>query len=520
METRDRYKPFNYLTSEKARVYRAVMHEFIKAKAAFALALRPAEIVEALGRQGLVDPSDPDGLNDELEQLRKWGNLESQPDTTDVATVEDFYRRRFLYQMSAAGEAVESAVEVFEEHLQKPGELQTAALSDIEANLRELLVFAEAPRLDSGKIHRTLRELVNRFTELTNEAQSFIGGLQRTIDLHGMSMEQFQEYKKKLIDYLERFIGALAAAASEIAELLLRIERHDLDALLLHAARRDVADAFDPGPDALEGAREKWRLHWVGLRAWFVKEAGRPCQSDLLRARARSAIPALLTAVQSINDQRQARSDRTADLKTLARWFATCTSERDAHRLWRAAFSLAPARHLRIDDRSLAAREDTPVSPRTSWLAADPIHINMRMRETGRFTRKGRQNRVINRTEAKRKLALLIGEEASQVRQAKARLANGRRMRLSEIERLDRLEFQLFLDLLGEALSRKLDPGAACEATSADGSLRIRMEPTAEGELATIHTTTGRFSGPDHFVTIRDLVSRVERSVPVGEPTY
>jgi len=45
--------------------------------------------------------------------------------------VEEFYRKRRLYQLSASAEAAEQALNVFDEYLHRPGELQTTALHDI-----------------------------------------------------------------------------------------------------------------------------------------------------------------------------------------------------------------------------------------------------------------------------------------------------------------------------------------------------------------------------------------------------
>jgi Protein of unknown function (DUF2397) len=49
-------------------------------------------------------------------------------------------------------------------------------------------------------------------------------GLQRTVDLHGISVEAFLAYKEKLVDYLERFIGELVVASNRAAEAVLGLE--------------------------------------------------------------------------------------------------------------------------------------------------------------------------------------------------------------------------------------------------------------------------------------------------------
>jgi uncharacterized protein DUF2397 len=55
-------------------------------------------------------------------------HLDDSPDTAEAASVEEFYRKRRLYQLSAAGEAAEQALAIFSEYLHRPGELQTTAL--------------------------------------------------------------------------------------------------------------------------------------------------------------------------------------------------------------------------------------------------------------------------------------------------------------------------------------------------------------------------------------------------------
>jgi hypothetical protein len=67
--------------------------------------------------------------------------------------------------------------------------------------------------------------------------------------------------------------------------------------------------------------------------------------------------------------------------------------------------------------------------------------------------------------------------------------------------------FRLFLSLLGEALVAQQRPGDAIECHSADGLMRIRLEPLAEHAMAHIGTALGVFSGRDHILTI----------TPVGE---
>lgn len=256
----------------------------------------------------------------------------------------------------------------------------------------------------------------------------------------------------------------------------------------------------------LADARKLWHARWAGLRGWFISHRSRPSQAEILRGRARAAIPALLGAVARINDRRITRSDRVADLQTLAHWFSEAASDRDAHRLWRAAFALAPARHLRVDDETLEQREQNPVAPQTSWLDADPLRISPRVRRTGRHVAKGPAKGVIDRSKEKELLARLARDEAQEIAAAQRRLANGTRLRLSELDAMETsAEFDLFLDLLGEALAAKINASETVLAQSSDGTLRIKLEPVGDGTQAVISTSDGELCGDDHFVTVSSV---------------
>jgi len=505
METApERLRIFAYVDADKAPLYRRIMRAFMVARDGFRLHLRSQEVRTALGE---FEHSEVDAA---LMQLCAWGNLVPHPDTAEVGSVEEFYRQRFLYQLTAWGEAAERAVSRYEQEILRPGELQTAALSDIRTHLNELLVLANEPAPEQDKVHRVLTTLRMRFGELTDRAQAFMGSLQRGIDLQGLELSSFLQYKQRLIEYLERFIGELLITTTEAAELLIRIEQHGVERLLRLTAERELVDRLGRTEADIEEAQTTWRRRWEGLRAWFLGRIAEPSQAEVLRARARSAIPALLGALASINERRLTRTDRAQDFRTLARWFAETPNDASAHRLWRAAFGLVPARHLAVDATTLAEREQHPIPSSTSWLSAPPLRISPRLRATGWHTRKGRTNRVVDRSEAKARLARSVAQEAEQLANAQRLLGTHGRMRLADFGTLERLSFDLLLDLLGEALALQMDARSVVETTSSDGTLRIRLEPTHDGRHATLTTSDGTLTCPDFFVTIRPTLESSE----------
>lgn len=496
-----RHRVFAHLGQDHAEVYRAILGIFATRREQFQIHLRPSEILAEM-KEAPNRPTGEDELSPRLAQLVEWGNLERTPDRMAAATVEEFYRARFLYQLSAEGEAAESALRHFEELLHRPGELQTAALRDIVEFLRAIHGLLESGEPDIAKLHAEFKALFDRFEELTNRAQTFMRGLQSTIDLHGISVDAFLEYKNRLLEYLERFLGELVLQTSEISRQIVALTSPET--ILPQIAEHELIDSLDPSEKLRAKERERWLGKWAGFRRWFLGTGLGISQAEILRRRARESIPGLLYTVQTINDRRVSRSDRLADWQTLALWFAEAPTDADAHRLWRSAFAMAPARHLQINDETLTLRDQLDETPRTSWLDAEPIRVSPRLRASGRITSRGGPSRIADTSKEREWLARLAADEAGQLESARALLATNQQLLISDLEPLNPAAFELFLDLLGEAMTARLLPDEAVEATSTDGSLVIRLEPFQTYREARIRTAAGILTGPDALILIRN----------------
>lgn len=489
---------FGHVTADKATKYRAIMDLFAAAKRQFRLHLRPDEVLAEASWSGEV-PS-LEALQAMLDQLTEWGNLQAQVDNSRVATIEDFYRRRLLYRMSPGGEAVEAGLQAFIAALGRRGELQSVALDDILARLSALERLANEEPPDPPKIHAELRDLVHVFENLASNAEAFIAGLARTLELQRAVADAVLAFKSRLIDYLQRFVGDLVTRSGQIAQALKRLSPREL-LLLRTAAEREARDAAPGDADikreAVAARLDAWRERWSGLKRWFVASHG-SSQAELLRQSALAAIPRLLQAVSLLNERRSGRSDRAADFRRLALWFAETDSDAQAHRLWRAAFALSPARHL-----ALAASEDCGAG--ISWREALPVELHPQLRARGALPTRGAPAKIRDRSAERAQLATRVAQEAEQTERARRTLATGRETKLSELGRLDRHAFGYFLALLGETLATQSHPDQPVERLTMDGSLSVRLEPLAAATLAEIETELGRFSGRDHRLTICEV---------------
>jgi uncharacterized protein (TIGR02677 family) len=523
-------QPFAHLSAPNAELYRDVLTMFVRARDRFVVHMRPEDVAADLGRSGASEV-----VAAALEQLVAWGNLRSDPDTGRVTTVADFHRARYLYQLTAAGQAAEEALAVYDEALGRRGSLQSVALEDIANQLRSLVVMARADPIDidPAKVHLLLLGLVERFSGLADNAQAFMASLRRVIDFSDGDVEAFVAYKQRLIDYINRFIADLANRGAEIASLLGELVPDEVERLLRLVVEREARDAMPDLPAAAEQAAvpdhgraaaydsaiaeslAAWRNRWRGLREWFVSADPRhPSQARLLRSAAITAITQLIDTVAALNERRSGRSDRSADFRALARWFAEAPDDAAAHRLWRAAFGLTPARHLTVTEETVQQWSQLEPPPSIPWSDAPAVRISPQLRRTGTYERRGQPARITDRAEARRLLAEHAARQQHEVAAARARLATGGPVLLSRLGGLDTRAFRLFLGLLGDALSARRPGATEVETTTTDGTLLIRLTAVPAAPIVEIPTEDGVLRGPEHVIEIIDLVGSVLVGVP------
>ena len=484
------YGVFRYLAAENAVLYRRVMTAFVLAKRRFVVTLRPDEILDGA-----------DEVRQALVQLEQWGNLRSDPDTSRVTTIADFQRARLMYQLTQEGENAERALDEFDRRFGVSGSLQSAALDDIVVQLRALAEAAKRRPLDEARVALALLTLTDRFERLAANAQAFAGSLRRTIDLRGIEEAAFLAYKDTLIGYLDRFIQDMLTRTGTIASLIDELTEEGVEELLAAAAERDARDdAPDQQPVDHVGM---WRGRWAGFQQWFVGSDGRASQASLLRRMARTAIPELLRAAAAINDRRSGRSDRAADFRTLALWFADAPSDDDRHRLASAAFGLASARHLAIDGETLDARSREPVPVTASWSAAPPVEISPRLRATGSWEKRGAQARVRDRGADRRTIELAMADRQATLDAVRAQLLTDGPVTLDALRITEPDALAAFLALVGQALGRRRSPRDTVRVPSLDGTFVVTIEPgpTHTG-LVTLETPMGLLRGPAHRIGI------------------
>src|SRR2546422_11026210 len=97
MNTPEKLKVFEYVTAEKAPLYRAVMRVFMNSKERFALHLRPGDVLAGGLAVSFGEPLEPSASGAFLDEICEGGKLGSHPDTDERASVERFPRMRYPF---------------------------------------------------------------------------------------------------------------------------------------------------------------------------------------------------------------------------------------------------------------------------------------------------------------------------------------------------------------------------------------------------------------------------------------
>jgi uncharacterized protein (TIGR02677 family) len=491
---------FAYAVAEKAEKYVAIVDALMEAKERFQLQLRPAELV-----RHLVCPEfTVEEVAGALDALHGWGNVSRFYDPAAPETLDQFYAKRFLYQLTEAGVAAHEGIRAVRRVGLDSGRLSGVLLPAVAEGLAAIRAEAAADPPDPARLYGLLVNLFNSFKELSANAGRYMDTLSVEIATITTDDESFLTYKRAVFLYLDEFVARLAEQVPEIAAAIVSLDA-EIGPLIDVAARADEAPTRDAED---QGVRRSFADRWSGVRAWFLSTPPEEASiADSLRMAMLDAINRILAALDRLHERHLRRVSREADFTQLARWFATMSDE-DAALLWDQAFGLWRPRHF-----AETAGDEEEDRGRSFW-EATPAQVAPRLRASGVRAGPGRPAKAASYRAAKSAGLVSVRESYRQGEQALARLAHRAPVRLSDLGRLDVAEFAALLTVVDAALAAAPDRQGVRVASTALVSVTLR--PLPDAGTAEIVTSTGRLRCDDCLLEIA-LVSLGSRCLPDDE---
>jgi uncharacterized protein (TIGR02677 family) len=220
-----------------------------------------------------------------------WTALDQPNETSAPPTPRGravgLYRRRYLYRLTAIGEAAHAVREV-EATVGRSGSLQVSMLLEVRDSLEALAEAARAS--DAPGMVRALHRLRGAFESLTQEANLFLGDLDRHAGAERIEEDRFLAHKQALLVYLGLFLEDLRRLRSELAERVAEVDGLEPSRVLALAV---TAAELPPSMDGVDLA-SRWqaeeRERWAGIHAWFAGDAAGPPRVERLHSVAVEAV--------------------------------------------------------------------------------------------------------------------------------------------------------------------------------------------------------------------------------------
>lgn len=487
-----------FTTTDGRDLYMALMAAF-DASAVTAPALDVDQARQALVDTGWDEPVDEVGLDRALGQLTAWGLLQAtQNHAAAYASPEDFERRNLQWSLTRRGEAAIGGVLNAFLGLRSVVGMQPAVLDAIGDRLADLAQLLVGPEHDDrpARVQVTLAEIEGHLSSLIVSVRQFNGHLQALLQDDATDDDVFGDVKRRTVSYLEEYAEGVERRHRRVRAGIERLRSIGVPVLFdvaVVGANLAPTVSGDPRPGWIAERHRRWQA----LDDWFAPTDGsEPRIVGLLRV-ARTAIVELLRVLERRWDQRRRSASTANDLRRLARWFADCADDEEAHRLFGVAFGMWPARHAHLAPIDGEARQG-----RRSWSEVTPVEVAPALRTSGSLANRGRVRPVADPSAVR---AARQREQAERLRAhhaIRAGLATDGSVRLSHFDGLPEAEFAELLDLLGVGLDAELSTDGTRRALSLDGQVEVVLKDDGQGGTATLHTATGVLQGPDLIVEI------------------
>ncbi len=345
----DSIKAFKYVTEPNSYIYRPIVRYLYNKHMGFEhYSTTIGDVQEMLLKNNIEEQTYLDSnLQELLNRLEEWEVIKSKQEKQSGMTIEEFKKRRYLYQITDLGLEIETLLIRIDELDEKlVGSLDSRQFSRLFKHL-EKLSDIDAKYLSSHDLVSEIwSNVFDTHKTLRTNASSYLFHIQEAERANLFNSELFLEFKDTFMQYLGTYISELDRVKFKLFKLIKEIEDSHVEKYI------DVLIDFSK-PNSLfqeNYSEEKLRISlknkWIELKAWFLGVNGSSSDIDVLSDKTKEAIRLIVTYANRLSDSKMNTKDRLVEYQTLAKQFKNCGSVNEAHRLFGAAFGASHSRSL------------------------------------------------------------------------------------------------------------------------------------------------------------------------------
>lgn len=333
----------NYLSAINADRYRIIIRFFYEEYEKIHYWLYKEDIYQMLMESGRYPDYTMTTCLSDLQALVGWGNLTAIQDTSKAATLEEFYNRKYRYQLSEYTIEIERMT-IRLEHLEIEGaSLEPTLLERIH---HAILALPDMVHKSDQQVSGWWNDLNNDFIRLNRNYQDYIRTLNSAKAEEMMRTQQFIIFKDKIIQYLRSFVKELQEKALILEPYIKEVKQETIEALLQKIVAYEMSI---PRIDVVlkqEDLYEKGWGRWHSLYHWFVSETQ---ESEVSRMSdiTNDMIRRITRYAQQIGELHNQGANKAEEYRHLAALFGKCESLEEAHRMSAMVFGVDTCLHFR-----------------------------------------------------------------------------------------------------------------------------------------------------------------------------
>ena len=316
-----------------------------------------------------------------LDQLCKWGNLDSRPNLEVITRWEDFDKKTSLYSITNASIIFIKALEEFENEEIDNSNLSTSYLDEIVKNLK-VLKDSNINLKNDNEIYNAWLLIKENYDLLNKRYTDYLKKFSKK-NKNELEYTRLLKYKEDIKLNITEFLSLLEQKKNdEIYPLIEKVEKKFMKYLLPVIADKIAKDNLS----TFEEEEIKNRKNWEKLREWFSNR--KTSKSRKIMEYTRGFLQSFFRNINTYYGLEDMGIDMKKEYTHILELFASCNTKEEADKISAYIFGINNIRHYKMfEDISVS---DDSKSTYTEDSIVFPFYKVEKQYEKRRYERRGR----------------------------------------------------------------------------------------------------------------------------------